>query len=341
MSAFKISVIIPTRSRPESLGRTLECLFRQDLSRSDYEIIVVDDGSTPPVGLSTNGQLTACTLVRLEGVERSAARNRGAAVAAGEIFLFLDDDMAVEPDFLGVHLRGHAEWPGALIVGGVRLPDEALATSFGRFRENLEQRDTPRLFGPTSKRNFCTAANMSICRDMFSDIGGFDASLCSSEDQDLAFRHTTRGGEIVFLRGVTAIHCDDALDIGGYCRRAEWGSRNMIPFCERYPDLTDNIERNRVNGPLRFGREPVSQSARKLAKRAFATKPAVEVLFAVASLLERVAPNSRMLDRVYRLLLGAHIFRGYRKGLKQSAISDQQLANGPKLAADSYLEADR
>jgi GT2 family glycosyltransferase len=341
MSACKISVIIPTRNRPKRLRKTLEGLLRQDLSRACYEIILVDDGSTPPVSVNTNDQLQACTLIRLEGVERSAARNRGAAIAGGEILLFLDDDMTVGPDFLTVHLRAHGEWPGALIVGGVRLPDEALATPFGRFRQTLEQRDTPPLSGPSANSNFCTAANMSIGRDVFAKIGGFDIGLSSSEDQDLALRHTARGGEMVFLPAAETIHCDHSVDIRSYCLRAEWGIRNMIPFCERYPDLPDNVERNRVNGSLRLDQETVLQSARKVVKRTIATRPVVALLFGVASLLERTAPNGRSLNRVYRLLLGAHILRGYREGLKRSAISASRSAMRPKLSEDSYLQADR
>lgn len=119
---------------------------------------------------------------------------------------------------------------------------------------------------------------------------------------------------MVFLPAAEAIHRDKSLDIRSYCRRAEWGSRHMIPFCERYADLPDNVERNRVNGALCLSREPVSQSARKLVKRTIATAPVVALLFGVASLLERTAPNGRALNRVYRLLLGAHILRGYQNG---------------------------
>ena len=54
---------------------------------------------------------------------------------------------------------------------------------------------------------------------------------------------------------------------------------------------------------------------RKLGKRVLALPPVIELLFATAALLERSAPESPVLDRVYRLLLGAHIFRGYRRGL--------------------------
>jgi hypothetical protein len=102
----------------------------------------------------------------------------------------------------------------------------------------------------------------------------------------------------------------------------EWGYERMIPFCRRHPLWTDNIERDRVNGALRVREEPVARTARKLVKSELASHAVLEVLFAVASILERGAPGSRLLHRVYSLLLGAHIFRGYRKGLERFAAFD-------------------
>jgi len=321
---IKLSVIIPTHNRPEKLEQILDCLRRQDVASADYEIIVVDDNSLPPVSLQRIEEGPETLLVRLDEAERSAARNTGAAAARGEILIFVDDDMKVGSEFISNHLRAHEVYPGALVVGAVRLPEEAMATPFGRFRQVLEDSGLPERSGPTSMKNFCTAQNMSIAKVLFFEIGGFESTIVSSEDQDFALRHSTRGGEIVFLPEARAIHCDDALDIRSYCRRAEWGSRNMNPFCLRYPDWPDNIERERVNGPLRFGSEPLSQSLRKIIKSALAMRPVRSTLFGVAALLERAVPESAALDRTYRLLLGAHIFRGYRKGLKLSEVRRQK-----------------
>jgi GT2 family glycosyltransferase len=317
MRNVRLSVIVPTHNRHASLSKTLERLRYQDIHREHYEIVVVDDGSTPPLALSPNDQGPACSVVRLEGAERSAARNRGADAARGEVLVFLDDDMTVGPDFLSAHLRGHEEWQGTLVVGAVRLIEEAIATPFGRFRQNIEQQNVPRSRGLTSIPNFCTAANMSIPRNVFVDAGGFDESLASAEDQDLALRHTARGGQIAFIPEAVAIHNDDSLDIRSYCRRVEWGMENMVPFCRRHPDWPDNVARDRVNGVVRISREPLSQSGRKLIKFALRLRPADETLFGAAWVLEHVAANSGMLDRVYRVLLGTHIFKGYRRGLKR------------------------
>jgi hypothetical protein len=90
-------------------------------------------------------------------------------------------------------------------------------------------------------------------------------------------------------------------------------------FCRRHPEWPDNLERDRVNGPLRIGREPAIASARKLVKGLLSAPAVTSVLFGIARVLESSAPEGRLLDRIYRVLLGAHIFRGYRKGLRKGA----------------------
>ncbi|MCS6806052.1 MAG: glycosyltransferase family A protein [Acidobacteriota bacterium] len=320
MSVIQISVIIPTHNQPAKLQETLAGLRQQTMPPANYEVIVVDDGSAPPVVLPEKLDGLRCVLLRLEGVERSAARNRGAMLAQGELLIFLDDDMRVSSDFLSAHWRAHRQWPEALLVGSVRLPDEALKHPFGRFRQRLERQGAPRQRGLTAQANFCTAANMAISRSRFEALGGFNPALHSSEDQDFALRHTAGGGQIVYVPEADAVHRDDALDIRRYCRRVEWGMQEMLPFCHRYPNWPDNVQRERVNGPVRWGREPVWHSARKLIKAMLSRWPMIEGLFAVTWLLERSRPESHFLDRMYRVLLGVHLFRGYRKGLKRYGV---------------------
>ena len=343
MGDITLSVIIPTHNRPEKLASLLSCLRQQDLASNEYEIVVVDDNSVPPVVMPPDVNGPRVSLLRLEERERSAARNTGAAMAAGEWLVFLDDDMTVESDFLSCHLSAHEHWPNSLVVGSIRLPDEKTVTPFGCFRQKLEDQGLPQEAGLASMPNFCTAANMSLSRQQFSEIGGFDGAIISGEDQDLALRHTASGGRIVFWPEARAIHWDSSLDIRTYCRRSEWGSKNLIPFCGRYPDWPDNIERCRVNGPLRFGREPLKRSVRKIVKSTLALKPVREILFSIAGLLELAAPKSPALERIYKLLLGAHIFRGYRAGLVDYSSNEVHLAmqpdmNNSKLVGDSSVK---
>jgi GT2 family glycosyltransferase len=317
MSEPSVSIIIATRDRQEKLSKTVARLHKQDLDPCLYELIVVDDGSNPPVRLAEGDGTARVRVTRSGGEGRSLARNRGAAAARGERLVFLDDDMCTEPDFLSEHLRAFAEWPDALIVGGVSLPASSLQTPFGRFRQALEQRDLPRDRGLTSTPNMCTAANMSIAKDTFRELGGFDPAIASGEDQDLAIRHTGRGGRIAFAPEAMAVHNDSALDIRSYCRRVEWGAQHMVSFCRRYPNRRDNIERERTNGFTRWGREPLILSLRKATKVVAAAKPVASLLLVATGIVERLSPRGRLLDCCYRLLLGAHILRGYRSGLSR------------------------
>jgi glycosyltransferase involved in cell wall biosynthesis len=311
-----ISVVIPSKNRAEALDETLEGLRDQTVGAYEYEVIVADDGSTPPIRLHPRWNGPKCTVVRLEGRERSAARNTGARTAQGQILVFLDDDISVRRDFLEGHLAAQKEWPGALVLGSIRLPSGLLRTPFGRFRQALEQTEVPGERGIVQARNLCAAANISMPRQSFLELGGFDETMVSAEDQDLAMRHSGRGGAIAFAPEIEVVHRDLCCDIRSYCQRTEWGYARMIPFCRRYPLWSDNVERDRVNGPLRWREEPVARTARKLVKSLIALHVVSDPLFAVVPILERRAPGSRLLHRMYSLLLGAHIFRGYRKGLE-------------------------
>jgi GT2 family glycosyltransferase len=335
MHQLQISIIIPTHNRHDKLAETVAGLRQQTLPADDYEILVMDDGSTPPVGLMGELENPACRVIRLEGVERSAARNAGAAVARGRILLFLDDDIGVNADFLVAHLRAHEEWPGALVVGAIHLPTESLKTPFGRFRQMLESAAVPKERGRVEMPNFCTAANMSLDRDVYFELGGFDNALRSSEDQELALRHTARGGQIVFIPEADTIHYDHSLDLQSYCRRVEWGSENVVPFCQAMPDWPQNIERQRINGALRFGREPLGLSLRKIAKSVLGQTLFLQGLFALTFLLERTMPQSTALDRLYRLLLGIHLQRGHRNGLKKFSTRVEMRNQSAELGANS------
>jgi GT2 family glycosyltransferase len=296
-----ISVIIATHNRIETLRETLRHFDHQSVGAGNYEVIVVDDGSSPAVAVAE-----PVRLVRLEGEERSAARNAGARAARGELLIFIDDDITVAADFIEQHLTAHREWPDALLVGAIRLPEAAAKTPFGRFRQRLEDSGIPQARGLTSMLNFCTAANMAMPRPRFLELGGFDPRIASSEDQDLALRHSSSGGRIAFVPGARVIHRDDAMDIRKYCRRARWGSRMMIPFVRRYPDFQDNVVRREVNGSF------------DLMKSTLATPPALAAMFSLTEVVERVSPDGALLDRLYRGLLGVSIYRGYRDGDRQA-----------------------
>lgn len=96
-----LSVVIPTYNRANYIGRTIASLLQQHAEGVDYEIIVVDDGSTD----NTEEVVTALRDIRLQylrkdNAERAAARNYGARHAKGTYINFFDsDDLAYDNHF--------------------------------------------------------------------------------------------------------------------------------------------------------------------------------------------------------------------------------------------------
>jgi glycosyltransferase involved in cell wall biosynthesis len=102
----RISLIIITKDEHPRLRLCLASLARQTMRwHEDAELIIVDDGSTPAVGVAEiPAGLTEPRIIRHERSRgRSAARNAGAAVAGGERLLFLDGDTLLSPETTALH----------------------------------------------------------------------------------------------------------------------------------------------------------------------------------------------------------------------------------------------
>src|SRR5690606_14734702 len=102
-----VSVIIPVRNRRDLLRRTLEALDRQELR--DFEVIVVDDGSTDGADAEAASAVVAGRPVRLlrnPGRGAVAARQAGVAAARADLLAFTDSDCEPAPAWLAVAV-GH------------------------------------------------------------------------------------------------------------------------------------------------------------------------------------------------------------------------------------------
>jgi glycosyltransferase involved in cell wall biosynthesis len=98
-----LSVVIPTFNRRSVLERSLSALLDQDLPADDFEIIVVDDGSTDDTRELLRGWKAHCAFSALQSPHRgaSSARNLGVQAASGDLILFMDDDLIGAQDLLG------------------------------------------------------------------------------------------------------------------------------------------------------------------------------------------------------------------------------------------------
>ena len=92
----KISIIIPFYQKQQTVER---CLQSVAFSSTRYEVIIVDDGSMPPLAENIKDKFPNLTIIRQKNSGPGAARNKGADIAQGEYLLFLDADDFLHQDF--------------------------------------------------------------------------------------------------------------------------------------------------------------------------------------------------------------------------------------------------
>lgn len=198
-----ISVVIPTYNRRAIVRQSLETLFRQSLSPSQFEIIVVVDGSTDGTAASLRDLHPTCgyRVIEQQNHGPASARNAGFRAAEAKLVLFLDDDMRCDPALLATHLSAH-QGPGAKVVfGSIFLsPDspksvaaECFQREIGAF--HLEYKRNPKAEWQITSSVF---ANTSLARSLLEQAGGFDEAFRMREDLELGIRLLAMGANPVY-----------------------------------------------------------------------------------------------------------------------------------------------
>jgi GT2 family glycosyltransferase len=192
-----ISVVVPTFGRPQELRGCLEALAALDYPRERYEVVVVDDGSDPPMGPwagATDAGLRIRWL-RQANAGPAAARNAGARAATAEILAFTDDDCRPASDWLSAIAAALARDPEALCGGTTTNALEHSACSVASHAivdvaiEHLHARGDDLRFFPSN--------NLALRADAFASIGGFDEAFRTAEDRDLCDRWLRAGRPLV------------------------------------------------------------------------------------------------------------------------------------------------
>jgi glycosyltransferase involved in cell wall biosynthesis len=183
------SVILPCFNAAETLWTALTSVLGQ--SDGDFEVIVVDDGSTDGSHAAA-AELAAVdpriTVIRQANAGPSATRNRGIACARGRFVAFLDADDRWHMGKLAAH-RAHLEGDESIGVSFARVQffDPRL-TAPGRVSSAEGRLSLIDLLG---ENPVCTTSNMVVRRELFALVGGFDETLRHAEDQEWLVRVLT------------------------------------------------------------------------------------------------------------------------------------------------------
>lgn len=319
-----VSVVITTYNRREALEKTLDALARQTLPPQKYEVLVIDDGSTDDTFAALSQKTLSCRFRLLRQATNggiSAGRNLGLRYATGQYLVFVSDDLIVPEEFLTTHLDTLRRYPGYWVVGGITQLESISASPFGRYLDRLEKsweeaRKTTPLEPNLWEISWPTARNLSLPRADLDRIGLFDEQFrMSCEDQDLAHKARAAGIRFLYNAAITCLHNDQVGDLTRFCRAQVPRMRDTVLFCEKWKAEHAGAPVARLNGYIRLKDGPVL-IARKALKRTLAFGPVTRALERVIGAAEGLALPDRVLWRMYQLLVGVYMFRGWREGLR-------------------------
>ena len=185
MSKPLVSVIIPTFNRGYCLEESIRSVLQQ--SFADFELIVVDDGSTDNTS-ELVGQFPAVKLIRLEenrGV--SFARNRGMAEAEGGCIAFLDSDDLWEKDKLASQVKWIERGFHAVYTDEIWIRNRVRVNPMNKHRKYSGD-----IFRYCLPLCIVSPSSVLLRAKMLSEVGGFDESMPVCEDYDLWLRIAKR-----------------------------------------------------------------------------------------------------------------------------------------------------
>ena len=185
-----VSIIIPVFNQGQALSSCLRALATQTYPADRFEVIVVDNGSEPPI-IDVTREFSFARCIREEKPGSYAARNRGVQASNGEILGFTDADCVPADTWIERGVHAVQSLPGDGMVGGKveltfqdpgKLTAAELYDSLCAFRQ-----ETFITWG------FCATANLFTTRAAVDHVGPFNERLMSLGDMEWGQRLRSRG----------------------------------------------------------------------------------------------------------------------------------------------------
>jgi glycosyltransferase involved in cell wall biosynthesis len=225
-----LSVVVPTRDRPDSLE---ECLQSLGAALSDFDQLIVVDSASTTTGLPAIAKAHDALYVRCEEPGASKARNAGWRAAKHDIIAFIDDDVRVEAGWADGVALCFERFPDASFVSG-RLDtprgsdsgrehessDELADELYRRARDLADARapfllhEDPCWIDDEFDEDVGHSANLALRRAVLTDLGGFDeqlgagAKFRAAEDKDIFDRLFSAGLRGRYEPTAAALHLD-------------------------------------------------------------------------------------------------------------------------------------
>jgi glycosyltransferase involved in cell wall biosynthesis len=239
---MKISVIIPTYNRKSILQECLQSLLNQSISTSDYEILVISDGSDDGTKEFMADFIKAHKNVFYFAQNKkgpSSARNVGIRQARGKYLLFTGDDIIASGDLLKEHLYVLETREDAAFLG-LTLWDNAINISpFMKFIVSYGHQFD---YAGLEQGQYCPwglfyTSNVSVGRSLvLAELFDEDFPYPTWEDCELGYRLSKKGIKIVFNKKALAFH-HHVITEEEFYKKVRQSGISRICFYKKHPEL--------------------------------------------------------------------------------------------------------
>ena len=220
---IEVSIIIPTYNGANKIRVLLNALASQ--TYNDFELLIVIDGSTDntnDVVAQSKADFQHLQIINQENKGRAIARNTGATKAKGTMLIFFDDDIDPVSNVVESHIRHHQLVNDSILCGHLLMDNRNTMNDFFQYRHSIEQKWDSAfqdMAGRVSFKNYkFTSQNLSVPRELFLSLNGFDNRLIDSEDFDFCFRALLKQIPVYYDKKIFAWH-RDFVDVAGFITR--------------------------------------------------------------------------------------------------------------------------
>jgi len=248
MKSNSVSIIIPTFNRCEILKKVLMALECQTVDKKNFEVLLVDDGSSDNTAtmvreFSVRSRLNIRYLFQ-ENKKQGAARNLAIKHAQMPIAIFIGDDIIPEPGFIESHLTFHgklADPSKSCVIGYTTWPEDIRVTPFMRYIGEFGHQFGYSLIdgnGPL-RFNFYYTSNLLVPVSLLAEhnfLFDEDFDVYGWEDIEFGYRLEASGTELFYNPDALAYHYHP-VDVSSFCKRQENVGKASKIFIKKHPEL--------------------------------------------------------------------------------------------------------
>ncbi|MEO5357363.1 MAG: glycosyltransferase [Nitrospirae bacterium YQR-1] len=228
---MKASVIVPAFNAERTIKDCITSLIGQNFNKADYEIIVVDDGST-----DTTAEIVAASAVKYiykPNGGPASARNLGVKEATGEIILFTDSDCIATPEWLTEMLKPFSDPMVKAVKGAYKTPLKSPTARFAQveFEERYE------MLKKAPSIDMIDTYSAAFRKEIFDMTGGFDESfpVANNEDTELSYKLSGWGLKMVFNPDAIVNHMGHPASVLRYAKIKFWRGYWRMAVYRKFP----------------------------------------------------------------------------------------------------------